>query len=155
RALAITSLLILVIASVLVYAVALLAWNVAWLRVSLLALVFFMGFFLMRTIAQPVILLGPLVIVSLFAYAFDTVPFPNELLDQLGWVWAIFGLLYVSTLLTQWLFGTPTAVEVFRAQMRRALAAAELTCLRLAFGHAPAEAAIFSEECHCASARLT
>ena len=38
RALAITSLLILVIASVLVYAVALLAWNVAWLRVSLLAL---------------------------------------------------------------------------------------------------------------------
>jgi hypothetical protein len=78
RALAITSLLILVIASVLVYAVALLAWNVAWLRVSLLALVFFMGFFLMRTIAQPVILLGPLVILSLFAYAFDTVPFPNE-----------------------------------------------------------------------------
>ena len=64
RALAIASVLILVIASVLVYAVALLAWNVAWLRVSLLALVFFMGFFLMRTIAQPVILLGPLVIFS-------------------------------------------------------------------------------------------
>src|SRR5262245_1296570 len=49
RALAIVSLLILAIASVLVYAVALLAWNLAWLRVSLLALVFFMGFFLMRT----------------------------------------------------------------------------------------------------------
>ena len=154
RALAITSLLILVIASVLVYAVALLAWNVAWLRVSLLALVFFMGFFLMRTIAQPVILLGPLVIFSLFAYAFDTVPFPNELLNQLGWIWAIFGLLYVATFLTQWLFGAPTALEVFRTQMRRALAAAELTCLRLAFGHAPAEAAISSEESHDASARL-
>jgi multidrug resistance protein MdtO len=154
RALAITSLLILVIASVLVYAVALLAWNVGWLRVSLLALVFFMGFFLMRTIAQPVILLGPLVIVSLFAYAFDTVPFPNELLNQLGWIWAIFGLLYVATFLTQWLFGAPTALEVFRTQMRRALAAAELTCLRLAFGHAPAEAAISSQESHDASARL-
>ena len=154
RALAITSLLILVIASVLVYAVALLAWNVAWLRVSLLALVFFMGFFLMRTIAQPVILLGPLVIFSLFAYAFDTVPFPNDLLNQLGWIWAIFGLLYVATFLTQWLFGAPTALEVFRTQMRRALAAAELTCLRLAFGHAPAEAAISSEESHDASARL-
>ncbi len=154
RALAITSLLILVIASVLVYAVALLAWNVAWLRVSLLALVFFMGFFLMRTIAQPVILLGPLVIFSLFAYAFDTVPFPNELLNQLGWVWAIFGLLYVATFLTQWLFGTPTALEVFRTQMRRALAAAELTCLRLAFGHASAEAAISGEESHDASVRL-
>ena len=49
RALAIASLLMVAIASVLVYAVALLAWNVAWLRVSLLALVFFMGFFLMRT----------------------------------------------------------------------------------------------------------
>ena len=154
RALAIASVLMAAIASILVYAVALLAWNVAWLRVSLLALVFFMGFFLMRTTAQPVILLGPLVIFSLFAYAFDTVPFPNELLNQLGWIWAIFGLLYVATFLTQWLFGAPTALEVFRTQMRRALAAAELTCLRLAFGHAPAEAAISSEESHDASARL-
>ena len=154
RALAIASVLMAAIASVLVYAVALLAWNVAWLRVSLLALVFFMGFFLMRTTAQPVILLGPLVIFSLFAYAFDTVPFPNDLLNQLGWIWAIFGLLYVATFLTQWLFGAPTALEVFRTQMRRALAAAELTCLRLAFGHAPAEAAISSEESHDASARL-
>src|SRR4029434_2749880 len=110
-----------------------LAWKFCWLRGSLLALVFFMGFFLMRTIAQPVILLGPLVIVSLFAYAFDTVPFPNELLNQLGWIWAIFGLLYVATFLTQWVFGTPTALEVFRTQMRRALAAAQLTCLRLSF----------------------
>ncbi len=100
------------------------------------------------------ILLGPLVIFSLFAYAFDTVPFPNDLLNQLGWIWAIFGLLYVATFLTQWLFGAPTALEVFRTQMRRALAAAELTCLRLAFGHAPAEAAISSEESHDASVRL-
>ena len=154
RALAIASLLMVAIASILVYAVALLAWNVAWLRVSLLALVFFMGFFLMRTTPQPMILLGPLVIFSLFAYAFDTVPFPNALLDQVGWIWAIFGLLYAATFLTQWLFGAPTALEVFRTQMRRALAAAELTCLRLAFGHAPAEAAISSEESHDASARL-
>ena len=154
RALAIASVLMVAIASILVYAVALLAWNVAWLRVSLLALVFFMGFFLMRTTPQPMILLGPLVIFSLFAYAFDTVPFPNALLNQVGWIWAIFGLLYVATFLTQWLFGAPTALEVFRTQMRRALATAELTCLRLAFGHAPAEAAISSEESHDASARL-
>ncbi len=154
RATAIASVLMIAIASILVYAVALLAWNVAWLRVSLLALVFFMGFFLMRTTAQPMILLGPLVIFSLFAYAFDTVPFPNDLLNQLGWIWAIFGLLYVATFLTQWLFGAPTGLELFRIQMRRALAAAELTCLRLALGHAPAEAAISSEESHDASARL-
>ena len=51
RAVAIASTLMAAIASVLVYAVAVLAWNVAWLRVSLLALVFFMGFFLMRTTA--------------------------------------------------------------------------------------------------------
>jgi multidrug resistance protein MdtO len=154
RATAIASVLMAAIASILVYAVALLAWNVAWLRVSLLALVFFMGFFLMRTTAQPMILLGPLVIFSLFAYAFDTVPFPNDLLNQLGWIWAIFGLLYVATFLTQWLFGAPTALEVFRTQMRRALAAAELTCLRMAFGRTPAEIFISSEEGHDASARL-
>ena len=65
------------------------------------------------------ILLGPLVIFSLFAYAFDTVPFPNDLLNQLGWIWAIFGLLYVATFLTQWLFGAPTGLELFRIQMRR------------------------------------
>jgi multidrug resistance protein MdtO len=154
RATAIASVLMIAIASILVYAVALLAWNVAWLRVSLLALVFFMGFFLMRTTAQPVILLGPLVIFSLFAYAFDTVPFPNDLLNQLGWIWAIFGLLYVATFLTQWLFGAPTGLELFRIQMRRALAAAELTCSRLAFGHAPAEPALSNEESHDAGARL-
>ena len=44
RALAIASTLMAAIASVLVYAVAVLARNVAWLRASLLALVFFMGF---------------------------------------------------------------------------------------------------------------
>ena len=154
RATAIASVLMIAIASILVYAVALLAWNVGWLRVSLLALVFFMGFFLMRTTAQPMILLGPLVIFSLFAYAFDTVPFPNDLLNQLGWIWAIFGLLYGATFLTQWLFGAPTGLELFRIQMRRALAAAELTCLRLAFGHAPAEPALSNEESHDASARL-
>ena len=80
------------------------------------------------------ILLGPRVIFSLFAYAFDTVPFPNDLLNQFGWIWAIFGLLYVATFLTQWLFRAPTALELFRSQMRQALAAAELTCLRMAFG---------------------
>ena len=45
-------------ASILVYAVAILAWNIAWLRVSLLAGVFFMGFFLMRATSTPRILLG-------------------------------------------------------------------------------------------------
>ena len=63
-------------------------------------------------------------IISLFAYAFDTVPHPKALLDQLGWIWAIFGLLFVSTFLTQWLFRAPTALELFRSQMRRALSAA-------------------------------
>jgi Multidrug resistance efflux pump len=77
RALAITSLLILVIASVLVYAVALLAWNVAWLRVSLLALVFSWAFpYADNRAARD----SPRAARDLFAfaYAFDTVPFPND-----------------------------------------------------------------------------
>jgi hypothetical protein len=64
------------------------AWNIDWLRVSLLALCFSWAFSHADN-PQPVILLGPLVIFSLFAYAFDTAPFPNELLNQLGWIWAI------------------------------------------------------------------
>ena len=59
RAVAVAAVLMVAAASVLVYGAALLAWDVAWLRVSLLAVVFFMGFFLMR------ILLGPLVIRAL------------------------------------------------------------------------------------------
>ena len=49
----------------------------------------------------------------------------------------------------------PTALELFRTQMRRALAAAELTCLRMAFGRTPAEVVpISSEEHRDAAARL-
>ena len=100
RAVAMAAVLMVAAATVLVYAIAFLAWDTAWLRVSLLAGVFFIGFFLMRATQVPRILLGPLVILSLFAYAFDVVPYPNALLDQLGWVWAMFGLLFVATFLT-------------------------------------------------------
>ena len=154
RVVAVEAVLMAAIASILVYGIAFFAWNIAWLRVSLLAVVFFVGFFLMRATATPRLLLGPLVIFSLFAHAFDIVPFPNVLLDQVGWIWAIFGLLFVATFLTQWLFRAPTALELFRSQMRRALAAAELTCLRMAFGRVHTETAISAEERSDATVRL-
>ncbi len=154
RAVAAAAVVMVAAASLLVCAIALLAWDAAWLRVSLLAAVFFAGFFLMRAAAVARILLGPLVILSLFAYAFDTVPLPNALLDQLGWIWGIFGLLFVATFLTQWLLRAPTALELFRRQMRQALVAAEQTCLRMAFGRSTSEPIFSSEEHHDAAVRL-
>ena len=81
-------------------------------------------------------------------------PYPNDLIDQLGWIWAIFGLLFVATFLTQWLFGAPTALELFRAQMRQVLAAAEQTCLRMVFGRIPSDIIVSDEESHDALVRL-
>ncbi len=134
RAVAVVAVLIGALASVLVYFVTFLAWDVAWLRVSLLAGIFYGGYYLMRILPEPRIILGPLVILSLFTYNFDTVPYPNKLLDQLGWLWAIFGLLFVAIFLTQWLLRAPTALELLRAQMRRILGTAEACCIEAAFG---------------------
>ena len=136
----------LAIASILVYAVAALAWDVAWLRVSLLRLCF-SGFFPHADNGRAPDSARAARLFSLFDLRlwFGTVRFPNDLFDQLGWVWAMFGLLFVATFLTQWLFGAPTALEVFRAQMRRARGRGT-TCLRMAFGRVPADIGFSGEE---------
>lgn len=133
RAAAVLGIVVGVLACLLIYFVASVAWDVAWLRVSLLAAVFFGGYFLMRILPEPRIVLGALVVLALFSGDFDTVPDPNYLLDQLGWVWAIFGLLFAAVFLTQWLFAAPNSRELAREQMRRILTAAEARTIDAAF----------------------
>lgn len=153
RAAAVLAILVGVLACLLVYFVVSVAWDVAWLRVSLLIAVFSGGYYLMRILAEPRVILGALVVLALFASNFDTVPFPNKLLSQLGWVWAIFGLLFVATFLTQWLLGAPTAWELLRGQMRRILVASEAACSEIAAGR-PVEATALLRECEEAASRI-
>lgn len=112
-------------ASLAIYVVAWAAWDTGWLRVSLWAAIFFGGYFLMRVSAEPRAVLGPLVIVALFAFAFDKAPNPNAVVSQVGWLWAILGLIITSTFLTQWIFRSPTGIELARRRIRELLVAAE------------------------------
>lgn len=134
RAAAILAVLVGMLATFFVYLVVLLSWDVAWLRVALLIGIFFGGYYFMRILAEPRIVLGALVVLALFAADFDTVPLPNVLLSQLGWIWAIFGLIFVATFLTQWLLGAPSGLGLLRGGMRRILIETEAVCLQAARG---------------------
>jgi len=137
RAAAALGVVVSAMACLLIYGVAAVAWDAAWLRVALWLVLFGGGFFLMHVLVEPRIILGPLVIVSLFSFAFDQHPFPNRILSELGWLWAILGLTVGTTLLIQWLLEAPTAIEFLRGQFRRLLIAAERSCLRRAWGRRP------------------
>ena len=116
------------------YGVAAVAWDVAWLRISLWALLFFAGYFLMRILSEPDIALGPLVVVALLAPFLDTAPDPNRVIGMTGWLWAVLGLAVASTLLVQWLFGQPLTRALLRNQMRSMLVALENLALAAGFG---------------------
>jgi len=113
------------VASLAIYLVAWTAWDTGWLRVSLWAAIFFGGYFLMRVSVEPRVVLGPLVVIALFAFAFDKAPDPNAVVSQVGWLWAILGLIIASTFLTQWIFQSPTGIELLRRQFRELLVAVE------------------------------
>lgn len=133
-------------ASLIIYLVAFLAWDTGWLRVSLWGVIFFGGYFLMRICVEPRAILGPLVVVALFAFAFDKAPDPNRVVSLTGWLWAILGLIIASTFLTQWLFGAPTAIELLRRQFRELLAGVERKYLALAFKRKPPENLLHFDE---------
>lgn len=130
RAAAGLGLVVALVASLTIYLVAWLAWDSGWLRIVLWCAIFYGGYFLMRVASEPRAILGPLVVVALLAFAFDSSPDPNRIISSLGWLWAILGLVVASTFLTQWLFGAPTGIEVLRRQVRQLLGDAERACLR-------------------------
>jgi len=97
--------------------VAWLAFDLPWLRVPLFILVFYGGFYLMRTFSQPKAVLGALVILGLVMVAFDQVPTPTYLFTQLAWLIAALGVVIAATLLGGWLARIPTG----RARLRQVL----------------------------------
>ena len=147
RAAAALGIVVAVVASLAIYLVAWLAWDTGCLRVGLWTAIFFGGYFLMRVCAEPRVVLGPLVVVALFAFAFDKAPDPNAVVSQIGWLWAILGLFIASTFLTQWLFNAPTGIDLLRRQFRELLVAVEQKSLSRAYGRrSPRRRLSFEEE---------
>ena len=118
-----------------VYGVAVIAWDIAWLRILLWVVIFWIGYFLMsRYKALSSVIVIPLVFISILCFYFDEYPVPNYILSQLGWVWAALGLSLAATMLVQWLFSAPTALDLLRQAFRQILIDVERACLSLAFG---------------------
>jgi multidrug resistance protein MdtO len=139
RATALAGVLVAGASFIFVYAVAMFSWDVAWLRVTLWGLLFFGGYFLMHVLAEPRLILGPLVVMSLLSFLFDEYPFPNRIISEMGWLWALLGLCISSTFLTQWLFCSPTGREFLREQFREIVLVVEQGCLGRSFGRLPKE----------------
>jgi len=129
RAAAALGLVVALVSTLAIYFVAWLAWDTGWLRVGLWAGIFYAGYFFMRVSIEPRVVLGPLVVVALFAYAFDEAPDPNRVVSLLGWLWAILGLIMASTFLSQWLLGAPSAIDLLRRDFRLLLVGVERVCL--------------------------
>jgi len=146
RAAAGLGLAVALVASLAIYLVAWLAWDIGWLRVSLWAAIFFCGFFLMRISVEPRLALGPLVVIALFAFVFDKAPNPNAVVSQVGWLWAILGLIIVCTFLAQWIFTAPTGIELLRRQFRELLVRVERMSLAHPHGRLPKRLSFEPEE---------
>jgi multidrug resistance protein MdtO len=130
----------LLLASLTLTGITMVAWDVAWLRLLLMTLVFLGGFWLMsRLPVLSVIAMLPLVLLSTMIFDFDKYPYPNQLLSQIGWIWAAVGLAMTATVLVQRIGKAPTGREVLRDDLRRLLGDAEENCLGRAFGRHPRE----------------
>ena len=125
---------ILALSCFILYLVAAIAWDHAWLRLVLWIGIFWGGFFLMHILAEPRLIFAPLCIVALVSYAFDQFPYPNMILDHLGWIWALFGVCATCTFLTQWLTGVPTAREHLQQEFQRLSHLVEEICRARASG---------------------
>ena len=118
-----------------VYGVAVIAWDIAWLRILLWVVIVWIGYFLMsRYKALSSVVVTPLVFISILCFYFDDYPVPNYILSQLGWVWAALGLSLAATMLVRWLFSAPTALDLLRQAFRQILIDVERACLPLALG---------------------
>lgn len=124
--------------SALLIAIEMVAWDTAWLRILLMGLLFWTGFWTMsRYPAASVIAVLPMSFLSVMIFYFDQYPDPNRILSQIGWIWAALGIALGSTLLVQRISRAPSGMEVFRDDVRRLLGAAEEACLLRSFGHVP------------------
>ena len=120
----------------LVVLLTLIAFDAPWLRIPLFTLLFYGGFYLMRTFSQPKAVLGTLVILGLVLVAFDQVPTPTYLFTQLAWLIAALGLVIASNLLAGWVTRIPSGRERLRQVLETRMLATERS-LRLVPYSAP------------------
>ena len=120
----------LALTSLMITGVAMVAWNIAWLRILLMAGMFWGGYWFMNRLpALGVTAIIPLAVLSVLIFDFDQYPYPNQIVSQLGWIWAAFGLALLGTVFIQRIANAPSGISVLRDDVRRLLGAAEEACL--------------------------
>ncbi|MDG2304454.1 MAG: FUSC family protein [Candidatus Binatia bacterium] len=127
RAAAILASAVTLTACLLIVLITLIAFDAPWFRVPLFTLLFFGGFYLMRTFSQPKAVLGALVILGLALVAFDKVPTPTYLFTQLAWLVAVLGLVIAGSLLGGWVTRIPSGRERLRHVLVTRMMATEQT----------------------------
>lgn len=90
---------------------------------------------------EPRLISGPLTILASVTYVYDGIPNPNLIFGQIGWLWAIYGVLIAAILLALSLLPAPSAHDLARMEMRlfRAATAKEVSAVQaqqaIAFGN--------------------
>lgn len=125
RAASLLGTIVTLVTCLMIVLIALIAFDAPWLRVPLFTLLFYGGFYLMRTFSQPKAALGALVVLGLVLVAFDKVPTSTYLFTQLAWLIAALGLVIAATLLGGWLTGIPTGRDRLRQSLANRMRATE------------------------------
>jgi multidrug resistance protein MdtO len=135
----------LLVASLMITFIAMVAWDIAWLRIVLFAAMFWGGFW---TMARSPLLGGismvALSLVSVLIFDFDKYPYPNQIIGELGWLWVGCGMSILATVIVQRVTRAPSGLDVVRGDIRRLLGCVEEACLARSFGRtvAPGEGRI-------------
>jgi multidrug resistance protein MdtO len=125
RAAAVLASVVTLISCLLVVLISLVAFDAPWIRIPVFTLLFYGGFYLMRTFAQPKAVLGTLVILGLVLVAFDEVPTPTYLFTQLAWLIAALAVVIASSLLAGWITRIPSGRERLRQVLETRMLATE------------------------------
>lgn len=135
RLVAVFLILSLIVASLWIFAIASLSWNISWLRILLWGGMFWVNYYLMsRFPKMSIVFMLPISFGSIFCFSFDQDPNPNTIISQLGWIWCAVGLTISGSFLVEYLFGAPSALDLLRSEVRRGLNRAETHCLKRARG---------------------
>ena len=133
RAAAILATLVTLSSCLLVVLISLVAFDAPWIRIPVFTLLFYGGFYLMRTFAQPKAVLGTLVILGLVLVAFDEVPTPTYLFTQLAWLIAALAVVIASSLLAGWISRIPSGRERLRQVLETRMLATERSLRRVPY----------------------